>query len=54
MTTEVQLWANTLVCQFCGVICKHRMTFGVAGTRVLCGPDAKPFLDLILYPAKGK
>jgi hypothetical protein len=57
-TGAIQVWASTLLCQFCGVnpLSKpqgqRKMTFSIAGARVLCGPCADPFRQAMLNPPK--
>jgi hypothetical protein len=52
MGSKMQVWADTLVCQFCGALCRRKMTFGITGARVLCDECASPFRTMMLSKPK--
>ena len=49
---QIELWSRNLLCGICGKLCQSKMTFGLAGYRVLCDEHASPFRQLMLNPPK--
>lgn len=47
---QIELWGRMLLCGMCGKLCRSKMTFGIAGYRVLCDEHARPFRALLLNP----